>query len=95
MRFVSLSILGVTLALAGCIDWPDVPEPEGSVTSDAWPRLQPISDLGAAPTGVDTDLAAFRTIEQRAASLRLRAALLRSPVTDQDSFDRLRDRLSQ
>lgn len=95
MRLVSISLLSLTLALAGCVDWPDVPEPEGSVTSDAWPRLRPLSEFGAAPTRSEDDLAAFRTIEQRAARLRLRAALLRSPVTDQDSFDRLRDSLSQ
>lgn len=94
MRAISIPLFTAALVLAGCVDWPDVPEPEGSVTSDAWPTLQPLSQIGAAPVGIDLDQAAFRTLEQRAANLRLRAAVLRSPVTDQDSFDRLRDRLS-
>jgi hypothetical protein len=95
MRLRSLLILCVGLALAGCVEWPDVPEPEGVVTSGAWPTLLPMADLKASPVVTDADLAAFETMEVRAARLRQRAALLRSPVTDQDSFDRLRNRLSQ
>ncbi|MBT8415348.1 MAG: hypothetical protein KJO30_13555 [Boseongicola sp.] len=95
MRIFPISLLGATVFLVGCVDWPDVPEPEGSVTSDAWPTLQPLSEIGISPTGVNVDQTAFQTLQQRAESLRLRAALLRSPVTDQDSFDRLRARLSQ
>ena len=39
MRIVSISLLGVTLALAGCIDWPDVPEPERGDNTNRNPTL--------------------------------------------------------
>jgi len=57
--------------------------------------LQPIGDIGGPPTAGLGELDAFRDLQTRAARLRLRAALLRSPVTDQDSFDQLRSRLSR
>ena len=95
MRFLPISLLCFGLALTACSDWPDVPEPEGSVTSAGWPSLLPLDELGRAPSGSQDDLALFDDIEARAARLRLRAAVLRAPVTDQASFDRLRARLSR
>ncbi|MBT8458056.1 MAG: hypothetical protein HKP37_07205 [Boseongicola sp.] len=95
MRTFPICTLCFGLALGACVEWPNVPDPEGSVTSTAWPVLLPLADLGRAPTGADGDLEAFEDIEARAARLRLRASVLRAPVTDQDSFDRLRNRLSR
>ena len=95
MRIFPTCLLYCALALPACVDWPDVPDPQGSVTSDDWPALLPLADLGRAPSGAEGDLSEFDDIEARAARLRLRAAVLRAPVTDQDSFDRLRERLSR
>lgn len=83
------------LALAGCGDWPNVVDPGGNVTSGDWPKLQPLGDLGGPPGSAWDESVAFQSLETRAAQLRLRAAILSTPLTDQDSFDRLRTLLSQ
>lgn len=95
MRFSGFLVILCGLALAGCGDWPDVVDPGGDVTSRDWPKLQPLGDLGGPPGSAWDESAAFQSLETRAAQLRLRAALLRTPLTDQDSIDRLRTLLSQ
>lgn len=95
MRFFQTCLLCSAFVLTACVDWPDVPDPEGGVTSSDWPVLLPLADLGRAPNGGNDDLAAFEDMTARAARLRLRASVLRAPVTDQASFDRLRARLSR
>ena len=82
------------IGLAACADWPDVPAPDGAEAARGWPALLPISELltragpDAGPDEQTEDLAA------RAEALRRRAALLRTPVADDDAFEALRSRLS-
>ena len=93
MRLFGALSLCCALALSGCGDWPDIEDTGGAVTSGPWPVLQPLDTFmgnTAAP-----DMTRFDDLAARAARLRQRAAILRSPVTDQASFDRLRDRLDR
>ncbi|NNL74514.1 MAG: hypothetical protein HKP29_14220 [Silicimonas sp.] len=93
MRAV-LSIF-VAFGLAGCGDWPDLPDTPGS-RSGGWPRLAPLSDLErglGAPTAASDEDAA--RLAARAEALRRRAAVLRTPVPDQDAFDALRARVGR
>ena len=93
MRQTTLLFSLGALALAGCVDWPDVDDAAGDVSSAEWPVLQPLGALQT--TTITPEDAGFDAIVERAARLRARASVLRAPVTDQASFDRLRDRLSR
>ena len=65
-------------AFAGCTNLPDIPEPPGSVSAD-YPPLVPLDQLPTDTAAVDAE--ALRTeqeIAARVASLRARAARLRS-----------------
>ncbi len=86
--------LAIVLLLSACSDWPDIEGPGGDVTSMAWPSLQPSGGVAQSAAMSGQDAAAFSSLQARSDRLRLRAALLRSPVPDQASFDRLRARLA-
>ncbi len=87
-----LSVWIIGLAVAGCSDWPDVPDSASSEPLGPWPTLQPIDGTVETVSASDPE---FEIIDTRAARLRARASVLRTPVQDQASFDRLRARMAQ
>lgn len=94
MRFVSATPLVIVLALAACSDWPEV-DVSGRTDADlAWPSLRPLDDSTSSATLPADNATAFDTLQARSDQLRARAALLRTPVPDQASFDHLRARLA-
>ena len=91
MMRVSLAIL--FLCLAGCGQWPDEALPDQQSRNAPWPELKPLSDLIAPEdTEITGEEDALR-LAARADGLRRRAALLRTPVADEDDFEALRARV--
>lgn len=87
-------LTALTLGLAACGEWPDVPSPTGAEVTGTWPVLQPLSELVAPPDNSQEEEAASEALLERAEALQRRAAILRTPVPDEDAFDALRDRLA-
>jgi len=84
--------LPLILCLAACAPWPDVGGPtRGSGTG--WPKLLPmeqVTEISDVPPASDAEA---RRLAARAASLRTRAAILRSDPSDMEALrERLRNR---
>jgi hypothetical protein len=80
--------------LAACGDWPDLGEAVPRADAGGWPMLIPLSDLPQPPESSTDPDAEARRLLARAASLRARAALLRTPVPDDAAFESLRARIA-
>jgi hypothetical protein len=88
-----LAMILCTFLMSACGEWPDVPYSTASQANAAWPTLVAIEDaLPVAGSALSPEQGA-EALALRAADLRRRAALLRSPVADQEAFERLRARL--
>ena len=74
MSFVRALVLVLPAALAGCADWPDLPDPPGLSDAPA-PRIAPLPDLPQpdpeATAMLDDET---RILQARSADLRARAA---------------------
>ena len=92
MRKIGMSAVVIVLGVAACGDWPDVPDTATGGPIGPWPSLQPI---GGSQELVQVSDPSFDVIENRAARLRARASVLRTPVPDQASFDRLRAQIAR
>ena len=83
------------LAMSACVEWPDVETPLASRSAAGWPELQPTATLPAPASTDGEEELANTSLQGRAAALRRRALLLRTPVTDMDDFERLRAALAR
>jgi len=92
---IGLGFLFCLLAMTGCVEWPDVDAPLPSRGTAGWPELQPTATLSAPATTGDEEERASAGLQARAAALRRRAALMRTAVTDEADFERLRALLSR
>ncbi len=81
--------------MTSCVEWPDVETPLPSRGTEAWPELQPTTTLSTPAVSGDEEKRASDLLQVRAAALRRRAALMRTPVDDQTDFDRLRALLAR
>jgi hypothetical protein len=74
LRAVTLVLVAGPACLAGCADWPDLPDPPG-VVGTAAPRISPLSNLpGPALAETEALDEETRRLQARADSLRARAA---------------------
>lgn len=89
-RFPTLPLL---FCLAACGSWPNLPETASQDRAAAWPELRPLSELLAPVEDGEASAEAADQLAARAGDLRRRAAILRSPVTDDAAFEALRARL--
>ena len=81
--------------LAACGDWPDVETPGAARGAlGDWPVLGSLRNSRPVDTLIDDQSTAAEALNARAANLRLRASLLRTPIKDQAAFDALRARLA-
>ena len=87
---IGFGIVFCLLAMTGCVEWPDVETPLPSRGTAGWPELQPTTTLSTPAVSGDEEERASALLQARAAALRRRAALMRTPVSDQTDFDRLR-----
>ena len=94
MRSRSILLI-LLLAMTGCVEWPDVETPFPSRAMTGWPELKPTASLPGPATTETEEERANATLQQRASALRGRAVLLRTPVSNQADFDRLRALLAQ
>ncbi len=95
----SVICLLLSFILASCGDWPDVGGETGRARSTEWPTLLPLAGILDAQTGVQSGgaqsgAAEGEALAARAAGLRARAAVLRTPVADDQAFEALRARLA-
>ena len=89
MRYASLAL--AFAFLTSCVDWPDIPASSDADAAD-WPSLLPVDEIGAPPETEDREQA-IETLQNRAATLRARAEVLRRPVGDDEAMERLRQSL--
>ena len=92
---IGLMTITTLLAMSACVEWPDVATPLASRGAARWPELQPTATLPAPAATTGEANLANTSLQARAAALRRLAILLRTPVTDQDDFERLRAALAQ
>ncbi len=92
---IGIVITSLLLATSACVQWPDVETPLASRGTARWRELQPTVTLPAPATSDDEENLANAALQGRAAALRRRAILLRSPVAGQDDFERLRAALAR
>jgi hypothetical protein len=92
---VDLILLFSLLSVSGCVEWPDVDTPLASRGTASWPELQPTADLPAPTTTGNEVTIANAALQARAAALGRRAILMRSAVTNQTDFERLRAALAR
>jgi len=78
MSFARALVLVLPVALAGCADWPDLPDPPGLSDAPA-PRIAPLPDLPqASPEATAALEEETRILRARSAGLRARAARIDS-----------------
>ena len=85
-------LLIITVVLAGCTPWPNVPA-SGSASSDEWPVLLPLESVIPSQPAGDGEAAQTALLE-RAERLQNKANILRRPVPDDEAMERLRQRLA-
>ena len=93
MRRPALAAFVLFPFVVSCGDWPDLPETPRGSTPDTWPALlseaELFPELEPDPS-IEKDAA---ILAARAAALRRRADLLRTPVENEADFERLRNRI--
>ena len=85
----------ILLGMSACVEWPDVETPLASRQADRWPELQPTATLPAPASTDGEEELANTALQGRAAALRRRALLMRTPVADMDDFELLRAALAR
>lgn len=72
-----IAFLGLVVLLAGCADWPELPDGEHVEGGVGWPTLVPLGSIMPGPVDTVAHNAEMTRLAERAAALRVRAARLR------------------